>query len=347
MRAGGSILVRPRAWWFNKVPLSVSLVLLLLDGRPFSAGALTVLAAVVLAVCAVGNYGYALNELYDVAEDARSGRTNAAAALGSRRMWVIVGSSALCAAAFAAAGAGAPGAILTLLELCLPLAYSVPPLRVKERKWLGVCADGLAAHAYPAVLALLAVTHWSLRPVTLALAVCVAVWSAAAGLRGILSHQLHTADQDRNAGLRTVVHDLGRGRVEKLVVAALLPLEVAAFGGALVACSTGVVVWLFVAAYLIYEAFKTASGRFGVTAFRPQGQRYLPFVEESFYKAWGPLVLALDAARADLVYLLVVPAYALLFRPHVRAEMHRLRAVMAALRVKRAREPCARSNGES
>jgi hypothetical protein len=194
---------------------------------------------------------------------------------------------------------------------------------------------------------LLAVAFWSLRPVTLALAVCVAVWSAAAGLRGILSHQLHTADRDRDAGLRTVVHDLGNARVERFIVVGLLPLEVLAFGGALIACSAGIVLWICVAAYLIYEIVKTLSGGFRVTAFRPQGQPYLPFVEESFYKAWGPIVIALDAARADLLYLLVVAAYALAFRPHLAAEARRLGAVAAALRVNRATEPSARSNGES
>jgi 4-hydroxybenzoate polyprenyltransferase len=310
------------------------LVLLLLDGRPFSVGALAVLVLVALTVCAVGNYGYALNELFDVEEDARLGRVNAAASAGPRRMWGITALSALCAEAFAGAVAGVPGAILTLLELCLPLAYSVPPLRIKERKWLGVCADGLAAHVYPALLALLAVSHWTLRPVTIALAVCVALWAVAAGLRGILSHQLHTAEQDRGAGLITVVHDFGNVRVEKFIVAVLLPLEVGAFGGALLACSTGPVLWLFVAVYLLYEAFKTVSGGFRVTAFRAEGQRYLPFVEESFYKAWGPIVLALDAARADLLYLVLIPVYALLFRPHMRIELHRLRAVLAALRLK-------------
>ena len=340
------ILVRPRAWWFNKVPLSVTLVLLLLDGRPFSPAALVVLAAVVLAICAVGNYGYAVNELYDVDEDARAGRANAAAATGSRRMWAIVGASALCADAFAAVAAGAAAAVLTLLELALPLAYSAPPLRIKERRWLGVCADALAAHVYPAVLALLAVAHWALRPVTLALAVCVAVWSVAAGLRGILSHQLHTADRDRDAGLKTVVHDIGNARVETFIVVALLPLEVGALGGALVASNAGVTLWIFVAAYLIYEFVKTVGGSFRVTAFRPQGQPYVPFVEESFYKAWGPIVLALDAARADLRYLLVIPAYALLFRPHLQAEARRLGAVFA-LGVTRARESSARSSGES
>src|ERR1700680_614118 len=134
------ILVRPRAWWFNKVPLSVTLVVVLLDGRPFSARAFVVLAMVVLTVWAVGNYGYALTDLFDVDEDANLGRANAAAAAGSARMWAIIGASAVCAEMSAVAAAGALGAILTLLVLCLPLAYSVPPLRMKERRWFGVSA---------------------------------------------------------------------------------------------------------------------------------------------------------------------------------------------------------------
>jgi 4-hydroxybenzoate polyprenyltransferase len=341
------ILVRPRAWWFNKVPLSITLVLVLLDGRPFSVRAFVVLAMVVLTVCAVGNYGYALNDLFDVDEDARLGRTNAAVAAGSPRMWAIIGASAVCAEMFAVTAAGAFGAILTVIALCLPVAYSVPPLRIKERRWLGVSADALAAHVYPAMLSLLAVTHWGLRPVTTVLAVCVAAWSTAAGLRGILSHQLHTADQDRRAGLRTVVHDFGNERVEKFILAALLPLEVAAFGGVLLACNGGVILWLFVSLYLTYEIVKSVNGRIGVTAFRPEGQRYLPFLEESFYKAWGPVVLALDAARTDLVYLLLIPAYALLFWPHLRAEKARFRLLMSSARINPAREPSGRSNGES
>lgn len=338
------ILVRPRAWWFNKVPLSVTLMLLFLDGRRFSMSALAVLALVVLTVCAVGNYGYALNDLFDIEEDARLGRNNAAAAVPVWRIWAIIGASALCAEVGATVAAGAPGAFLTLLELCLPLAYSAPPLRIKERKWFGVAADGLAAHVYPAILAMMAVGHWTLRPVPIDLAALVTIWAAAVGLRGILSHQLQTAEQDRHAGLWTVVHDLGNQRLERFIVAVVLPVEVAAFGGALIMCNGGVVLWVFVAVYVIYEAFKTRSGFFRITVFRSSGQPYVPFAEESFYKAWGPLALALDAARADPVFVLFIPAYALLFRPHLRGEMLRFRQVVAALRVNRAKEPCDRSN---
>ena len=63
----------------------MTLVLLLLDGRRLTTSALAVFALVVLAVCAAGNYGYALNELFDLAEDARSGRANAAAAASALR----------------------------------------------------------------------------------------------------------------------------------------------------------------------------------------------------------------------------------------------------------------------
>ena len=329
-----TLLVRPRAWWYNKVPLSVTLVLLLLDGRRLSLTALAALLLVVLTVCAVGNYGYALNDLFDVAEDERAGRANAAAALGLPRTRAIVGGSTACAALLGAAAAGAVGALGTLTTMIVTAAYSIPPLRLKERGWLAVVADALAAHVFPAVLALLSVARWGLHPVGAVLAAALVVWSSAAGLRGILSHLLQTAERDDRVGLRTLVHQLGARRLERFVVWVLLPLEAGGFGVALIVCSTGVVLALGVALYVVYEAYKTLSGRFRVTMLRPEGQPYVPLLEESFYKAWGPLVLALDCARADPWYLLAVPAYALLFRPHIDVERNRMRMVTESLRAR-------------
>ncbi|HEX3462793.1 MAG TPA: UbiA family prenyltransferase [Candidatus Elarobacter sp.] len=339
-------LVRSRAWWYNKVPLSVMLVLLLLDGRALTGAGVLVMLLVVVTVCAVGNYGYALNELFDVEEDARAGRSNAAAASGAARMWAIIVLSALCALAVATLAGGVAGTSMTVVELALPATYSIPPVRTKERRWLGILSDALAAHVYPALLALLAAAHWSLRPVGAPLVALLAIWSTAAGLRGILSHQLHTHERDARAGLRTVVDDIGAGRLERLIVAGLLPLEAISFGAALLLLGTGPVLAAGVAVYLLYEAYKTLSGRFRVTMLRPEGQPYLPFLEESFYKAWGPLIAALDAARADLRALLFVPAYVLLFAPHLRNERARLAAVIRALRAARATERAVRSSGE-
>jgi hypothetical protein len=161
--------------------------------------------------------------------------------------------------------------------------------------------------------------------------VSLLIWSAAVGIRGILSHQLHTAEQDWQGGLATVVHDYGAHRIEGFITWALLPIEVAGFVGVLLICDGGIVLYALAGVYLAYEALKTVAGGFSVTALRRQGQPYIPFVEESFYKAWGPVVIALDAARLDLAYLLVVPIYWTLFRPHLRTEADRIHAVAQAL----------------
>ena len=324
-------LIRPRAWWFNKVPLSITLVMLLVDGHQADLAAAAALVLVVLTICAIGNYGYALNDLYDLEEDARAGRGNAAAKLGKKRIGWIVGISALCAEGLGIAAAGRWGGALTLAELALPMIYSLPPWRIKERKWLGVAADALAAHVYPAVLALMTVSRFGIRPLSNLLLACMLGWSAAVGIRGILSHQLHTSDRDRQAGLLTVVHDLGKVRLERFIMAVLVPIEVVGFIGAVAACDPGPVLLVLGVLYLAYEAFKTAAGGFTVNAFRAEGQAYLPIVEEIFYKAWGPIVVSLDAARVNPAFVLVAVAYLYLFAPHMRTEAIRLRLVWAAL----------------
>ena len=114
-------LVRARAWWFNKVPLSVTLALLLVDGASLSFHAALAVVLIVLTVCAVGNYSYGMNDLYDVEEDARAGRHNAAVALGTPRVRQIVIASAIATEMLATLAAGAWGAGLTIIELLLPL----------------------------------------------------------------------------------------------------------------------------------------------------------------------------------------------------------------------------------
>jgi 4-hydroxybenzoate polyprenyltransferase len=325
-------LIRPRAWWFNKIPLSVTVILLLGEGSLLAANAVVGFLLTVLTVCAVANYGYALNELYDVEEDFRAGRANATERLSPSQMKAVIAASAIIAVTLATFAAGWPGAMLTAFELIVPFAYSVPPLRVKERKWLGVAADAIAAHVYPVALALLAADYLWEQPVSAFVAICLLTWSTAAGLRGILSHQLHTAERDRQGGLQTIVHDWGHVSVERLIILVLLPIEVVGFMGAVAGSRTGAILWVLGGLYLVCEVFRTLDRRFAVFAFRPQGQSYLPFVEESFYKAWGPIVIALDAARVDLRYLAVIPLYALLFQPHLRNEAHKLLAIGRALR---------------
>jgi 4-hydroxybenzoate polyprenyltransferase len=291
--------------------------------------ALAAVLGVVAIVCCVANYGYALNELFDIDEDRRGGRANVAATVGRRRMWSIIVLSAASALALAALLAGVIGGALTAVELLLPLAYSIPPLRVKERGWLGVSADAAAAHLYPALLALIVVQHLSIRSYAPPIVLTVAVWSLATGLRGILSHQLQSEEHDRATQLSTVVHRYGRETIERLVVFGLLPIEVLAFSAAIMASHATALfktVWLV---FMLYEFLKFALNAFPVVVFKRDGQRYLPFVDEGFYKAWGPPALALDAALADPLYLILAALYALAFRTRLIMEWAQIRATAA------------------
>ena len=84
--------------------------------------------------------------------------------------------------------------------------------------------------------------------------------------------------------------------------------------------------WL---AFMLYELLKFKLNAFPVVVFRRDGQPYLPFVDEGFYKAWGPLALALDASLADPRYLIFAPIYALFFRPRLVMEWAQIRATAA------------------
>src|SRR5437763_1174756 len=102
------VFVRQRAWWYSKIPLSFTLVLLLADGKPLNIAVGMLFLTVVLAVCGAANYGYAINELFDVEEDSLIGRDNAAARLGKPRMWAVVVLSASLSLTCAAIGGGWP-----------------------------------------------------------------------------------------------------------------------------------------------------------------------------------------------------------------------------------------------
>jgi UbiA prenyltransferase family len=320
------LLVRPRAWWYNKVPLSVLTLLLLVDGDHLSFRVCVALIGLMGCVCGVGNYGYALNELFDRDEDLRAGRSNAAHTATNRKMWSIIVGSAAFALAAALYSGGLPTLEITMAVLLLPLAYSVPPLRIKERGWSGVLSDALAAHVYPAALALLIVSHQSLRSPSLPLVAAMLCWALATGLRGILSHQLQSEDSDRKAGLSTVVHQIGHRKLVLFTTYVILPIEFAAFSATFLQSAGTLFVKIVALIFVVYELAKFLFDVFPVVVFTRKGQRYLPFVDEGFYKVWGPLAFLLDAAFFDLRYLVAAPLYFLMFRPRILQEWQQMRS---------------------
>jgi 4-hydroxybenzoate polyprenyltransferase len=325
------MFVRAKDWWFNKIPFTSMLLVLLIDRGPLGAPALAAFAAVILCVCAAANYGYALNDLYDVDEDRRAGRSNAAPQMGETRVRTIALLSAFALFGLSFVAAGWAGVGLAFAEIILPLAYSIPPLRLKERGWWGAVADAAAAHVYPAVLAMLAIAHFGLPAPSAPVIGCILLWAAAAGLRGILSHQIMTADRDARAGLATLAHGGSPAMLRRIIARGLAPIELASLACLFLLRDQ----WLALTglgAYAAIECLRAIPGPIGSAAAPASAAPSIPLFDEAFYKAWGPILLTLAAARSDPRFLILLLVYIVLFRGHILRAALRLRSVAGALR---------------
>jgi hypothetical protein len=181
---------------------------------------------------------------------------------------------------------------------------------------------------FPAVLAILAIPHFGLSPPSATVIICILCWSAAVGLRGILSHQIVTADRDARAGLATVAHRLTTTRLAAIVSRCLVPVELLALSSMLVLRKE----WLpsfGLAAYLAGEALRQILCRRGR---RVTGMAPLPLFDEGFYKVWAPMLLTLAGAARDADFLIFLAVYALVFRGHILRAVQREWALAGALR---------------
>lgn len=321
-------LIRPSAWWFNKIPLSITTAFLLFEGKPFTPVSLFALTAIIATVSAVANFGYALNELFDQEEDFRAGRENAATTRTNGEMWAIISGSAISAVAIAILSGGSSAAITVGIVLLLPIAYSVPPARVKERGWLGIYADALAAHVFPAILAIIIINRLNPPLPSVPILAMLLFWAFAAGLRGILSHQLHSDTRDRSAGLTTVVYVYGQEQISQLVLSTILPFETIVFFGLIFSMPGLPITKVAAALFIVIEAIKFQKGRQPLYRFVTGWNGYIPFADEGFYKVWGPLALGMDLAVSEPLCILLLLFFIVIFADRIQTEWNGVRSLI-------------------
>lgn len=195
--------------------------------------------------------------------------------------------------------------------------YSIPPVRLKERKWWGLFADAGAAHVYPAVFSILMANSGALPTNNMAFVAIVAVWSFLTGFRNIILHQLLTEGRDRESGLNTIVHDLGIERVARLTVT-VLALELVSLTVMIAQAEANVVFFLVTAFYVLKEAAQYALGARRIS-FNP-AELYCPFIDNAYYLVWGPLAALASLAAHDPSYNVLMLGFVVLFRQNVVSE---------------------------
>jgi 4-hydroxybenzoate polyprenyltransferase/SAM-dependent methyltransferase len=273
-----------------------------------------------VAVVGVAGLGHVVNDVFDADQDRRSGRQRAAAGLTRRRRLVLGAALVVAAVAPWLVLPGGPAVWGLLgLELGLFVAYSSPPLRLKERGFLALPTDAAYAYVVPVLLTAATFGAWEggVLAVSAGLVALLVTWAAATGLRSIAFHQIDDLEADRAAGVRTWAVRAGRRPVERLANGAVV-VEVAALAAWLVAAADRVpLLGPLVLGALGWRAFQVRFLRGREQSVerdpRPAHELAYQYLNHT-YERWLPVILLGTLAARSTGYLWLLAAHVLLFR---------------------------------
>lgn len=239
-------LIRWKDWGHSKMPPFFAVgFLFLLDERP-TPEILLRFAAWILFCAAFLAFGYSVNDYADRDADRRAGKANALH--GRKAGWALawlLALSALSLASLAPWLADRRLALIVASSYAFSLAYSLPPMRLKERGLAGLAACALAQRSLPLLVGAALFGRFD-RNLWLLAALFTLV-----GLRWILLHQVLDARHDEQAEVRTFVLMTGTERSLFLMKKVFFPLELAMLLLWLLSASRGLpALWLLVPVYV-------------------------------------------------------------------------------------------------
>jgi hypothetical protein len=285
--------LRVRNAWNYKAPLLIACPYFMIAVGPVAwPPALLGIAAALCTIAGVAGVAYFLNDLTDIRADALAGKDNAVAAMsGGKRVFSLTLFLVLALAPWLYLPLTRAGVILLVAEFGLFAAYSFPPIRLKERGFLGVVADASYAHALPSVLALLTFAAMAPEPYArlTPLVVAIGAWQLAVGMRNIVLHQLADHGPDRVGGNQTLAITMGLDRLRSLLVRLLVPLEVVTFGGVVVVVFDRLP-WLL-PAYGAYAVLATWRLKILGQPYPTTSRDTLYTYADNFYADWLPLLI--------------------------------------------------------
>lgn len=320
-------VVRAREWWAFKIAplLGVAYAEIALHGLA-PGPAFTAVAAMLLCGACLGAFGHVVNDAFDVEADAVAGKPNRLAGLSTPARATL--------ALALLGGAVAPWAIWALSPVALGIvavsaallvAYSAPPVRLKERGGWGLLADAGYAHVLPVLV--VSALFGGLDVSTLGGLLWtggLVVWALCFGVRGILLHQIWDAPADAAAGTSTFVLRVGEGGARRLIRRVLFPCEVAslvALGAVLAIRGPGpaaVAVGAAAVAYVLAE--RVAPARRGGDPAPVDRSDLAALV--LFYAVWPPLLLGASLALVEASFAVLFVLTLVLFREPVAGELH-------------------------
>jgi len=275
--------------------------------------------ALLFSAIALAGFGYVVNDTCDIVPDRRAGKVNAMAKLPPpARPGVILAFAVLGLLLWPWIHLGTSARVVLAGIYLIPILYSAPPIRLKERHLLGPIADASNAFILPSLftITLFAPLGDTTGPPAL-MVVGAVMWAAGFGLRAIVKHQLDDADNDRASGTRTLVLQIGEARARAAMRWLLFPTELiglALLAGTVLTWSWGTVLvgagWA-----VIFNGLRISGVIDRGLATTTLDNGWWMY----WYQLWPALLLSLGLTAWEPWYILLVGLVAVLFWPRLRS----------------------------
>lgn len=302
---------RVQAWWSNKFSpvLGTFYATVCLVGAQ-AVPLLPRLLLLLLALVVGATYVSVLNDWTDLADDLAAGKPNHLVARPAVFPALVVGGCL-------AAGLGLGAWLWHASPLCAGLylgswvafsAYSLAPVRLKQRGLAGVLADASGSYFFPQLLAVATAGAWAGRQVPGRWYAAVGLWALGCGVRNILYHQLEDVEPDALAGVRTWVTQRGVGFTQRVGQRVAFPAEALGLG-AVVLLSGQFWPVFALAAYLALEGVKWRLWGHSARVLAPHTRILL----NEYYEVFYPLGFLLALIESEPAALLALGVQVLLF----------------------------------
>jgi 4-hydroxybenzoate polyprenyltransferase len=309
-------LVRANAWWSYK--LAPVLGTAYATAAIFNISLISLWSTLLFLLVALvigASYANVINNLCDQEEDQIGGKAN-----------YFIGRSNIFIA-LSMIGCIVPGLIISGLLIQVPLAlciyignwilftvYSLPPIRLKNRSFLGGLAIAVGESLVPQMLAIFLVTSNTDKPVLAIWLTTISIWAFASGFRSILWHQILDFENDHLAGINTFAVHASIQTLQRIGKWVVFPIEFVSFIVILVVANN-IFNWIFLCLYFVTEWLRYYFWQLDIVIVQPtNNSRLILFEYYDVFYPLGFLVLSICKHPENLIFLTI---HLLLYYPRL------------------------------
>lgn len=306
-------IFRLEDWFWSKVSLLMGVIYLLFSYKQFPfIFFFSRISLWFITIIGFASLGYFVNDFFDSSQDLIANKKNSLQDKSRTKIFLIFSLSLMVAII--------PWLFLPFtkftffliaFQIGLYLAYSVPPIRLKERGLIGIFADSLYAYVSPILLIIYTFTIEEGFHFTPLFLVVFVMWHFLTGVRNILLHQEHDLAADKKAGVRNYVSNISVEKLYKVIPFIIAGELFFSLASLFILMNRNVVFCLaFFTMVIAFLKFIDLYYHEKIKRIADSEWRYFPNI---FFEKWLPLIYLVILSYQNFLFLNILLLHILLF----------------------------------